>query len=271
MKNEQNDKRPLNTMQAAICVVNGFYLSNREKYSFKVFTWYIFLIVLAVFGYIFLESWLKLTNVFDKSSQTTLVVGLIAWTVAMIVPIAAYYAITDWRKQQRELNYSEFAKSILMSYKTMHDRFDHLSVLIHDFINDDKFSHISKIKSVNQKDFEEMTNAIIEFHDCHFRQLERDVVFFDVLQPLESLRKATGDFFCPVLISFNTIKNAGFQQTIPYTPIEKWDEIYRRIEVLEEYLSEMSTALKNSKTEFLPLYIRYIDHDSKAFVYPNKI
>ena len=80
-----------------------------QHYMCRILWSYIALCVIAVGGYFVLVRWL---GVADSSAKATIAIGLIAWTAAMIVPIAAGFAITDWREQQRLLNESTYAKEL---------------------------------------------------------------------------------------------------------------------------------------------------------------
>ena len=69
--------------------------------GYKVLIWYVLLCLVALVIYAFLEARLNLNfrEDLDKGSIVTLIVGMVAWTVAMIVPIAAFYAMAEWREQ----------------------------------------------------------------------------------------------------------------------------------------------------------------------------
>lgn len=86
---------------------------GRLHYGGKVLISYLGLCFVAVIACIVLYWWLDLSSPSDKGSIVAVVVGLLAWTAAMIVPIAAFYAIADWREQQRALSKATIAKKII--------------------------------------------------------------------------------------------------------------------------------------------------------------
>lgn len=97
-------------------------------YGCKVLGSYILLCVLAVILYFLLNG---LFQEPDKPYQhsETLVAGLITWTAAMIVPVAAGFALTDWKTQQRAIHTANDAREIR---KLCSDTFNPLLLILID-------------------------------------------------------------------------------------------------------------------------------------------
>ena len=82
-----------------------------QSYGCKVFGAYVLLCILAIIAYFIMEPMLIVDG--NKSDKIVLIVGLLAWTAAMIVAIIATFAISTWREQSKAASYSEFAKEVI--------------------------------------------------------------------------------------------------------------------------------------------------------------
>ena len=85
-----------------------------QSYGCKVFGAYVLLCLVAIIAYFIMVPALTIDG--KEPDKAVLIVGLLAWTAAMIVPVTAFYAIVDWRLQQQELNKSAIAKKFLDKY-----------------------------------------------------------------------------------------------------------------------------------------------------------
>jgi riboflavin transporter FmnP len=123
-----------------------------QHYGCKVLVWYLGLCAIAVVAFILIDSWLGLTKVFNKGELVAVVVGLIAWTAAMIVPVAAFYAITDWKEQHKVNTISIVALDLMKTFENLLNQYyliqAYASTIGGDFLSTSKTDE-SKIKLVN--------------------------------------------------------------------------------------------------------------------------
>ena len=82
-----------------------------QHYSCKVVRIYGLLLLAAVMMYFILVT--VLAGGEYKPDKAILATGLLAWTAAMIVPVAAFYAIADGREQQKAMLFANHALKLI--------------------------------------------------------------------------------------------------------------------------------------------------------------
>ena len=164
-----------------------------QSYGCKVFGAYVLLCVVAVLIYILAVLGFEINESGDKA---TLFVGLLAWTGAMIVPVAAFYAISDWREQQRAIQLAQHTENIYKSIKVFHQKTINICSSTTSFAEAlNKSSNIDLIK-VDDTFTEEITitkNSIDKLIEIH-GEIIVDMQFLVELNEKTELHNALKDF-----------------------------------------------------------------------------
>ena len=241
---------------------NEFERKFFQHYMWSILWSYIALCVIAVVGYFVFECWFELVKADDKPTKIAIIVGLITWTAAMIVPIAAGFAMKEWRIQEKAKMGAEFTKQVILLYSSTLSDYDKFVSETDALIIRHSGQSRNYVKSIQLLD--QINTQLIEFHNYSFKRLESNCLMLKKLGFSSNIKND-----CEIKVYFRNFRKnkinlenkiCEYKKTLSEN-MKNCKKIECSMEQLRtDYFSEMNKCFKNYEDNYIhkiSIFLKY--------------